>query len=134
MSVIIECNVKNDFLHTLCEKWSSETNSRPLFCFLKKVVMILVLLYFGRSSLGHTIKTNFMTFQDVYLEICSILYLTKGPGISFSTTFCTWFFKKRFLMLGQISLPGSLYSLKYWAICVSGNYLFASLWRHKFWN
>ena len=31
-----------------------------------------VLLYFGRPRLGHDIKTNFITFRTVDLEICSI--------------------------------------------------------------
>ena len=49
-----------------------------LFVFLKlyrrskQVLSNLVLIYFGITSLLHTIKTNCMTFQIVDPEICSI--------------------------------------------------------------
>ena len=36
------------------------------------MVMTLVLIYFGRPEHGHTIKTNFITFYAVDLEMCSI--------------------------------------------------------------
>ena len=39
--------------------------------------MTLVLIYIGRPLLGHTIKTNFITFQTVDLEICSIFTFYK---------------------------------------------------------
>ena len=35
----------------------------------------LVLIYFGRHQLGQRTKTNFITFQTVDPEICSILIL-----------------------------------------------------------
>ena len=41
------------------------------------MVMTLVLIYFGRPPLGHTIKTNFKTFQTVDLEIFSIFIFHK---------------------------------------------------------
>ena len=56
---------------------------RPPFLFLKvlyevkQVVSSLVLIYFGRCGLEHTIKANFITFQPVDLEICSILIFYK---------------------------------------------------------
>ena len=57
---------------------------RPLFAFLinlyvrqKQVVNILILIYFGRPPLGHAIKTNFVTFQVVDLDLCSILIYYK---------------------------------------------------------
>ena len=34
-------------------------------------------LNFGRPPLGHPIKTNFITFQTVYLNICPILIFYK---------------------------------------------------------
>ena len=42
------------------------------------MVSTLVLTHFGRPALGHTIKTNFITFQTVDLEICSILIFYKS--------------------------------------------------------
>ena len=66
------------------KKRGMEISFRPLFVFLKKlyirwkqVVCTLVLIYFGRPRLGHTIKTNFI-LQTVDPEICSILILYKG--------------------------------------------------------
>ena len=51
-----------------------------LFLFFKKryvgleqVVSTLLLIYFGRARLRHTIKTNFKTFQTVDQEVCSNL-------------------------------------------------------------
>ena len=44
--------------------------------FLRKVKesgQHLGLIYFGRPLLGHAIKTNYITFQIAYPEICSIL-------------------------------------------------------------
>ena len=34
---LIEYNKRNIFLQTLCEKWGSETSSRPLFIFWKSI-------------------------------------------------------------------------------------------------
>ena len=75
----IKYKVRNIFLQRSCRKWAG----RPvpdLFLFLKKlytrskqVVSTLVLIHFGRLWLGHTIKTNFITFQNVDPEKCSIL-------------------------------------------------------------
>ena len=39
--------------------------------------MILVLMYFGRPALGLTVKTNFIIFQAVDMEICSIFIFYK---------------------------------------------------------
>ena len=36
-----------------------------------------VLRYFGRPLLGHAIKTDYITFQTVDPEICSILLFYK---------------------------------------------------------
>ena len=58
-----------------------------------------------RPRPGHTIKQTFTIFQNVHLEICSILNFVKGFGTSFSTTFWVRFFKKIFFMLYSISWP-----------------------------
>ena len=39
----------------------------------KQVVGILVLIYFGTPQLKYIVKTNFITFQTVNPEVCSIL-------------------------------------------------------------
>ena len=59
-----------------------------------KLVLKLVLIYFGRPSPGHAIKINFITFQNVDPEICSNWFLIKGSGTSFTATFCVCFVKK----------------------------------------
>ena len=105
-----------------------EPSSRPLF-FLEKIyirsmqVVSTFLLYFGKPQLGHTTKTNSITFQTVDLEICSILIFYKRSGTTFFTIFCMRFFKiKNFsfhiLLTDQISLSGSLYFLRYWTVYV----------------
>ena len=45
---------------------------KKAFCNVKAIVSTLVFIYFGRPGLGHTIKTNFLTFQIADPEICSI--------------------------------------------------------------
>ena len=65
----------------------------------------LVLIYFGRPLLGHTIKTNFIEFQIVDPEQYWILFFIRGSGTTFSTTFCARFFKKLFAMLYYINWP-----------------------------
>ena len=73
---------------------------------------------FGRPPQGHTIKTNFITFQTVDPEICSILiFLQKNMGPACPPYFVDEFSRKIFLMLflltDQISLSGCLYFLRY---------------------
>ena len=45
-------------------------------------------------------------------------FLDKGLGIVSPAHFVYDFLIKTFLMTDQISLPGCLYFLRYWAICV----------------
>ena len=50
-----------------------------------------------------------------------VMKIRKGSGNSFSTTFCVWFFKKKFshiLLTDQIYLSDCLFFLRYWTICV----------------
>ena len=54
----------------------------------KQVVSKLVLIYFDRPRLRHTIKTKFVTFQTDDPEICSYMIFYKRSGTSFSNTFC----------------------------------------------
>ena len=44
---------------------------------VKKVISTLVLVYFGSTQLGQTIKTNFITFRPVDPDIYSILIFYK---------------------------------------------------------
>ena len=71
--------MRNTFLQKSCKKEAERLGPELFLIFLKKlhiqekqVVCTLVLIYFGRPRLGHTIKTNFITFQTVDPEICPI--------------------------------------------------------------
>ena len=75
----------------------------------------LVLTYFGRPPLGHIKKINFIKFQTVDPEMCSVLIFIKGSGTSFPTTFCAWIFKKNILHI----ISGQL---------IKFHYLVAGLW------
>ena len=47
----------------------------------KQEAMTLVLIYFGRLPLEHTVKTNLRTFQNVDLEISSIFIFYKRAWV-----------------------------------------------------
>ena len=49
---------------------------------------------FGTPLIEHTVKTNCLTFPTVDPKTCSISIFYKRVGTSFSTIFCTFFFKK----------------------------------------
>ena len=72
----------------------------------KQVVSTLVLIYFGRPPIGHTIKENCKTFQTVDLKKCPILILKRCLGLAFSPCFLYNFFRKIFLMLYSIMVRG----------------------------
>ena len=79
-------------------KWSRRTISRPL-CFLKKlyirskqVVSTLLLIYFGRPSLGYTIKTNCKRYAQFW-------FCRKGLGLAFLPHFRYEFSRKIFRLL-----------------------------------
>ena len=67
---LIENNVRNIFLKKLCRKWGTKTSARSLSVFKELYLSsTLLLIYFGSPPLGHSIKTNFITFQTIDLEI-----------------------------------------------------------------
>ena len=51
---------------------------RKLDMRLKQVVNTSVLIYLDKPQIGHTMKTNFIKFQTVDLEIYSILIFYKN--------------------------------------------------------
>ena len=57
------------------------------------------ILYFGRPSLGHSIKANFITFQAVDLGTFSVFIFYNRPGTSFPPHFVYDFLRKMFVML-----------------------------------
>ena len=71
----------------------------------------LILIYFGKLQLGHTIKTNSKIFQTLYPDIYSIFFM-KGYGTSFSITHFKYAFSRKiFLLTDQVLLSGYLYLL-----------------------
>ena len=95
------------------------------------MVSILVLISFGRPQFGYTVKTNFIMFQIIDQEICSILiFHKKGVGLASPPHFVYIFQEKYFpcdtMLTVLVSSSGCLYILRYWAILV----LF-SLWHGK---
>ena len=76
----------------------------------------LALICFGRIRLGHTTKTNFITFQTVQIyndpEICSILIFHKRVwDYLLHHIFCMTFFKKNFLILYSRNWPNFIFYL-----------------------
>ena len=79
------------------------------------MVITLVLIYFGRSLPGYTIKTNLLLFR--IQKYPQFQFFMKCSGTSFPTAFCSWLFKKKFwcfiLISDKSSLSGWLYFLRY---------------------
>ena len=70
------------------------------------MVSNLVLIYFGRPRLGHTIKTNLITFQILDPEICSILRSYKRVWDQLLHQFFLYSFSRKvFLILYSINWP-----------------------------
>ena len=113
----------------MCRKWGWETSSRPLFVFLKSFILgkskwsavwfhyisIALKLVYNRNKL-------FKTLHYWSRDMLNFDFLDKGLGIVFPAHFVNDFSTKCFsyyiLLTEQISLPGCLYFLRYWAICV----------------
>ena len=68
-----------------------------------QVVSTLLLIYFGKPRLEHTIKTNFITFQTDAPEVCSILTFYKSLGLTSPPRFGCDFLRKIFLILYSIN-------------------------------
>ena len=62
------------------------------------MISTLIYLYLGIPQLGHAIKTNFVTFQTVDLEIYSILVFSKSLGLASPPNFVYNFPRKIFFM------------------------------------
>ena len=48
------------------------------------MVSTLILIYLGKRRLGHAMKTNFITFETVDPEKCSILIFYEGRVVYLS--------------------------------------------------
>ena len=82
------------------------------------VVSTVVLIYFGRPELVHTIKTNFIIFQAVDQMICSNLRFYKRDWDYFLHHILCMIYQKIYLscyisLTDQISLSGCLYYWRY---------------------
>ena len=76
---LTKCNVRIFSLKNHAENEAGEL-AQIFFWFLKKfylmstqMVSTFALIYFGRLSLRHTVKTNFITLQIVDPEVCLFL-------------------------------------------------------------
>ena len=137
---LIEYNMSKIFLPIIMKKWDRETNFET-FSFLKmfyirskQEVSTLILIYFGRPLLGHakTNWTNCIAFQAVDPKLCSILTFYKRVlDQPTHHILCMIFQEKCFScpiwLTGQISLCGSLYFLKFWAVCVLPSFVSQSV-------
>ena len=123
---LIDYNKRNKFLQKSCRKQSS---SRPLSFFKKAFYEVkanglqLSFNILGQVSACIALNTNCIKVQGIDPEICSILTFQKRVWKYFlHHILCKIFQEKYFscyiLLIGIISLPGSLYFLRYWAICV----------------
>ena len=67
------------------------------------MVSTLVLIYFNRTRLGHTIKTNCIKFQ-ISVDL-SFEFLEKGLGLVSPPRFVYHFLRKTFVILSSINWP-----------------------------
>ena len=79
-----------------------------------------ILRNISRSKGNETMKF-FLVIE--YNKINIFLQNRKGSRNMVSITFCVWFFKMKhfsccILVTDQISLPGCIYFLRYWSMCV----------------
>ena len=93
-----------------------ESRSRPLPVFKKAFYEVKAsgqhfsFTIFGRPRIEHPVKTNYITFQPVNPETCSILIFYKRVWDYFSTIICVLFVKKNIyiLLTDQFSLYSCL--------------------------
>ena len=80
---LIECNVRNIFFQKSCRNEVGGlvhdlfSHFKKLSIWSKQMVSTLVLIYLGTPPLGHSKKTNRITFQTADPEIFSILIFYK---------------------------------------------------------
>ena len=101
-----------------------------LFLFFKKALhevkttgQQLSFKHFRQSSTWQAIKTKYIKLLNIDPLICSILIFQKKVWEQFlHHILCMIFQEKCFpsyiLLTDQVSLPGCLYLLRYWSICV----------------
>ena len=78
---------------------------------------------FRQPSNQHTIETNCLKLYTIDPEICSILIFQIKVWEQFLQHILRMIFQQKcstcyILLTDQISLPGCLYLLRYWTICV----------------
>ena len=84
----------------------------------------LISIYLGSPQLGQTIKTNYIKFQTVDPEICSIsVFWRRARDWFLHHILCMIFWDKYFsfylLLTDQMLLSDCLYFLRYWIIIIS---------------
>ena len=91
--------------------------------YVKASGLLLDFTILRQPSNQHTTETNCLKLYTIDPEICSILiFQIRVWEQFFQHMLCMIFQQKCFscyiLLTDQISLPGCLYFLRYWAICV----------------
>ena len=116
---LIQYNNRNIFLQKLCEKWSRETSSRPLFFFQKSLIWgegkwsaayfpyILIAL-----NLSHNKSKLYKTLKYWSRDMLNFNFSEIGLGLVSPRA---WFFKKN---ASHVSLSAWIYFWWYWAIFV----------------
>ena len=83
----------------------------------------LMSIYLGSPQLGQTIKTNYIKFQTVDPEICSVsVFWRRARDWFLHHILCMIFWDKYFsfyLLLTDQMLSDCLYFLRYWIIIIS---------------
>ena len=114
----------------IMQKMRQENQFQTAFCFIKKAIyqvkesgLQVDLTIFRQPSIQHTIETNCLKLYTIDLEICSILIFQVRVWELFLQHILCMIFQHKcsscyILLTDQISLPGCLYFLRYWAIGV----------------
>ena len=128
-SRLIEYNMRNIFLVKLYTKCGGEVIPRTFSEKWKlsisldhksKVLYSLFLSYAKLRGLSKNMKLS--STPIAFISYKAFLQNKKRSGTSLPASFSIWFVKKKpfycyILLPDQISLPGCLYFMRYWAIC-----------------
>ena len=90
---------RNNFLQKSCGKWSMRTSFRPLFVVKKTLYEVKasgVQLSFNNFVVLNLVqwKKTAWNFRLLIQRYAQFWVCRKESSISFSTTFCVWFFKR----------------------------------------
>ena len=145
---LMKYRMRKTFLEKSCTKRWGELvpdpfpkNQKWAYFWINSLKFYTVCFYFISKSRTTKIYRAEIADRKLLLHIKLFLTNKKRFETSFPAPFSAWFWKINFshlLFSNQIWLPYCLYFLRYWERIlekyVPCNYLYPSLWRHKFWN